>query len=160
MTATDGYASPSGQPTARAGRLRRLVAGFRAGRGGGVAILFALALPPLLGVVGSAVDYTFASQAKARLDAVDFVWAPVQTPAEAVADPQLAAAGGFVEIACRDGGAIKSPASPVRFSQETGEPIAAAPTPGEHTHEILAELGYGAGAIAELIDSGAAKTGT
>jgi crotonobetainyl-CoA:carnitine CoA-transferase CaiB-like acyl-CoA transferase len=112
----------------------------------------------------TALDEAFAqfdfADIAARLDAVDFVWAPVQTPAEAVADPQLAAAGGFVDIACRDGGAIKSPASPVRFSNETGQPIAAAPSPGEHTHEILAELGYSAGAIADLIEGGAAKTGT
>jgi Flp pilus assembly protein TadG len=49
---------------------RGLAARFRRARGGGVAILFALSLPPLLGVVGSAVDYTYASRAKAKLDSV------------------------------------------------------------------------------------------
>ncbi|AVO45435.1 TadE/TadG family type IV pilus assembly protein [Phreatobacter cathodiphilus] len=50
--------------------LGRLVSRFRRACGGGVAILFALSLPPLLGVVGSAVDYTYASRAKAKLDSV------------------------------------------------------------------------------------------
>ncbi|MCZ8314484.1 TadE/TadG family type IV pilus assembly protein [Phreatobacter sp.] len=51
-------------------RLARLAARFRASRSGGVALIFAIALPPLLGVVGSAVDYTFTSRAKAKLDGV------------------------------------------------------------------------------------------
>jgi len=52
------------------GRVVGFAGRFRASRSGGVAILFAVALPPLLGVVGSAVDYTFTSRAKAKLDGV------------------------------------------------------------------------------------------
>lgn len=47
-----------------------LAARFRASRAGGVAIMFALSLPLLLGAVGSAVDYTYTSRAKAKLDGV------------------------------------------------------------------------------------------
>jgi Flp pilus assembly protein TadG len=47
-----------------------LAARFRSSRAGGVAILFALSLPVLLGAVGSAVDYTYTSRAKTKLDGV------------------------------------------------------------------------------------------
>ena len=33
-----------------------------------------------------------------RLDEVDLVWAPVQTPAQVAADPQVAAAGALIEV--------------------------------------------------------------
>ncbi|PTM46460.1 TadE/TadG family type IV pilus assembly protein [Phreatobacter oligotrophus] len=51
-------------------RLAGLARTFRLSRAGNVAIMFALALPPLLGVVGSAVDYTYAARAKSKLDSV------------------------------------------------------------------------------------------
>lgn len=95
----------------------------------------------------------------ARLDAEDLAWAPVQTPAEAVADPQLAAADGIVSVRTRNGGALKSPASPVRFPGETTEMRPPAPLTGEHTREILAALGYDAAEIDALIASGAVGAG-
>lgn len=52
------------------GRVVGFAGRFRGSRSGNVAIIFAVALPPLLGVVGSAVDYTFTSRAKAKLDGV------------------------------------------------------------------------------------------
>lgn len=46
---------------------------------------------------------------------------------------------------------------PVRMSRTPGDPRRRpAPGPGEHTHEVLADLGYGEEEIAELLASGAA----
>jgi crotonobetainyl-CoA:carnitine CoA-transferase CaiB-like acyl-CoA transferase len=76
-------------------------------------------------------------------------WAPVQSVEEVLADPQVAACGGLVEVP--DGpGTTTFPATPVDFS---GTPWSArwmSPELGEHTDEILAELGRDASAIAAL----------
>lgn len=93
-----------------------------------------------------------------RLDAEDVAWAPVQTPAQACADPQLVAAGGVVDAPQADGRTIKAPAGPVRFNAGEG-PKTPAPAPGQHTRAVLAELGYAPADIDALIASGAAREG-
>ena len=68
-------------------------------------------------------------------------WAPAQSPAEVVADPQLTANDGFVEIAAgTTGEAQRSVAGPVSFTDRPGAPAAPVPALGEHTDEVLAEL--------------------
>jgi len=101
-------------------------------------------------------QYDFAEAAR-RLDAEDVAWAPVQTPAEAASDPQLYAAGGVVEVPLKDGGSLKSSASPVRFPGADDGPKGPAPSLGEHTREVLGELGYGPAEIDALFASGAAR---
>jgi crotonobetainyl-CoA:carnitine CoA-transferase CaiB-like acyl-CoA transferase len=91
-----------------------------------------------------------------RLDEADLVWAPVQTPAEVDKDPQIAAAGAFVEIEDGQGGTYRSPASPARFP---GADVAArprAPRLGEHTRQVLAEAGYSEAEIDAMVAEGAA----
>jgi crotonobetainyl-CoA:carnitine CoA-transferase CaiB-like acyl-CoA transferase len=85
----------------------------------------------------------------ARLDAAGMWWAPVQTIEEAVRDPQVAASGAFVDVPVADGTA-RMLATPVDFDG-CGPAIArAAPEPGQHTEEILLELGYDWETIARL----------
>lgn len=91
-----------------------------------------------------------------RLDAADLVWAPMQTPAEVAADPQIAAAGAFVEIEDGQGGTYRSPAAPARFPGADADRRPPAPRLGEHTREVLAELGYGASEIEAMFAEGAA----
>ena len=50
-------------------KFRRDLAGFRAARGGNVAITFALATLPIIGCVGFAVDYSHANSVKAAMQA-------------------------------------------------------------------------------------------
>lgn len=91
-----------------------------------------------------------------RLDAADLVWAPMQTPAQVAADPQVAAAGAFVEIEDGQGGTYRSPAAPARFPGADLDRRPPAPKLGEHTREVLAELGYDAMQIDAMFAEGAA----
>ncbi|HEX5776791.1 MAG TPA: CoA transferase, partial [Caulobacteraceae bacterium] len=84
------------------------------------------------------------AEVAARLDAADITWAPYQTPREVIEDPQAIAAGCFVETPDGKGGAFRAPAGPARFPGADDGPKGPAPHLGEHTQEVLAELGYSA----------------
>ena len=55
--------------TRRFSRLRQRWQGFRSARGGNVAITFAIAIIPIVGAVGAAVDYSHANSIKAAMQA-------------------------------------------------------------------------------------------
>jgi len=105
------------------------------------------------------MDRTFAGLGfdawAARLDAHDVIWAPVLTPAEVVNDPQAIASGAFSTIPDGKGGSHRTVAAPARFHETDLPPGRVAPGPGEHTDQVLAELGFSAGAIRELRAKGA-----
>jgi crotonobetainyl-CoA:carnitine CoA-transferase CaiB-like acyl-CoA transferase len=83
----------------------------------------------------------------------DLWWAPVQTTQEVLSDPQVLAAGGLVEVP-DGGGTTLLPATPVDFEGTPWEPRAMAPGHGEHSDEILNELGRSADEIAALREQG------
>ena len=91
-----------------------------------------------------------------RLNDADLVWAPLQTPAEVAEDPQIAAAGAFVDIEDGAGGTYRSPAAPARFPGADATTRPRSPKLGEHTRSVLEELGYPAADIDAMIESGAA----
>ena len=77
-------------------------------------------------------------------------WAPVQTTEDVVADPQAEAAGAWVDVPRAEGGTVRMLASPVDFSATRSQPRAVAPELGQHTEEILLELGRSWEDIIEL----------
>jgi crotonobetainyl-CoA:carnitine CoA-transferase CaiB-like acyl-CoA transferase len=78
-------------------------------------------------------------------------WAPVQATHELIDDPQAVAAGCFVPVHDDSGRAV---ATPVDFDKKTR---IAGPSPemGQHTEEVLLELGYDWDVIIELKEIGA-----
>jgi crotonobetainyl-CoA:carnitine CoA-transferase CaiB-like acyl-CoA transferase len=80
-------------------------------------------------------------------------WAPVQTLDEVLADPQVHAAGGFVEVP-DDPSTTLLPATPVDFEGTPWEARWMAPEQGQHSHEVLRELGKSDEEIAGLRERG------
>jgi crotonobetainyl-CoA:carnitine CoA-transferase CaiB-like acyl-CoA transferase len=71
-----------------------------------------------------------------RFDAEGAWWAPAQTPAEVVEDPQFLANHGLVEVE----GSGRSVRGPVTFSGVEPGPAGPVPGLGQHTEEVLDEL--------------------
>ena len=70
----------------------------------------------------------------------DHLWAPVQSPDDLLADPQFYARGALVEVP--DGDTTTNMiATPAGFGATPWSPRAMAPDLGEHTRQILTELG-------------------
>ena len=79
---------------------------------------------------------------------------PIHTLEEALQHPQVAARGLVQTTEHPDVKALPSVAFPVRFEGQPAQSISAPPLLGQHTAEILAGIGYDAGAIADLCESG------
>jgi crotonobetainyl-CoA:carnitine CoA-transferase CaiB-like acyl-CoA transferase len=80
-------------------------------------------------------------------------WAPVQSVEEVIEDPQVRDGGGFVDVP-DDGGAATMVATPVDFADTPWEARSMPPDLGEHTDEILAELGVSADDIVQYRNRG------
>ena len=91
-----------------------------------------------------------------RLNEADLVWAPMQTPADVAADPQMDAAGVFVNVEDGNGGTFRSPAAPVSFPGADARQRPPSPKLGEHTRAVLADLGYDEAAIEAMLAAGSA----
>ena len=105
------------------------------------------------------LDEIFATRPLAEwgaiFDRAGMWWAPVQTTEEVIRDPQAIAAGAFVEVPQADGTRIPGVASPVDFSVDRWQPQGPVPEVGQHTEEILLELGHDWAGIAALKERGA-----
>jgi formyl-CoA transferase len=82
------------------------------------------------------------------------VWAPAITPIEAHEHPQGIANGYLAEHVAGDGFKLKLVAPPAQFDEQPTVPQGPAPELGQHTEEVLLELGYSWDDIAELRDCG------
>jgi hypothetical protein len=85
-------------------------------------------------------------------DAQDIWAAPVLGYADVLADPQIAHNGTFVEYEHPTEGRVKTPGFPIRFSKTPSRVERGAPITGQHSRELLRELGLSDAQITELIE--------
>jgi crotonobetainyl-CoA:carnitine CoA-transferase CaiB-like acyl-CoA transferase len=104
------------------------------------------------------LDAMFLTRSRAewtdRFDDAGVWWAPVQAVHELPDDPQAIAAGCFIDTPMPDGSTAKMAASPVDFSAAPWAPASPSPEFGQHTEEILFDLGYEWERISDLKDNG------
>jgi len=78
----------------------------------------------------------------------------VQTASELLTDPQVLANGYLREVTAPSGATFRMVASPLQFDEEPPD-LLRAPEHGEHTDEVLQELGLDMDTILELKVAGA-----
>ena len=105
------------------------------------------------------LEAIFSSRARAdwaaAFDGVDACVAPVCSIEEALADPQLRARGMIVEHGAGPTRALLLPGNPIRVGGSAPRRCSPAPALGEHTAEVLEEIGLGRRDLAALSDEGA-----
>jgi crotonobetainyl-CoA:carnitine CoA-transferase CaiB-like acyl-CoA transferase len=76
------------------------------------------------------------------------VWSPVQRPSEVLEDPQVLANHYVADLEDHEGVPFKLVTSPLQFNEQPGT-ARRAPTHGEHTDDVITDLGY---SMDELLD--------
>ena len=104
------------------------------------------------------LDKSFATKPLAEwgeiLDRENVWWAPVNNVNDVIDDPVAHEAGVFAEVAGPDG-PVPFVATPADFSDTTAGPRGLSPELGQHTEEVLLELGYDWEQIIPLKEKGA-----
>jgi crotonobetainyl-CoA:carnitine CoA-transferase CaiB-like acyl-CoA transferase len=93
-----------------------------------------------------------------RLVAGDVLTAPINEIPDAAQDPQIRHNQMIVTTEHAKLGPVEVTGLPIHFHGTPGGVRRAPPLQGQHTEEILAELGYGAAEIASLVEDGSAAT--
>jgi len=93
----------------------------------------------------AALDELFATRTfddwNLLLRGLDAPWAPVQAVEELLTDPQVIANGYIGDVVLDNGATYRLPTVPVQFDEQPPA-LRAAPEHGQHTEDILLELGY------------------
>ena len=105
-------------------------------------------------VVQAAAARVPVAEAMARLTAADVPNVAALALAEVPSSPQVVANASFVEVEHPVAGPMRQPAPPARFGATPAAAAGPAPAFGEHTDEVLDELGYDDAAIAALRTDG------
>ncbi len=92
-----------------------------------------------------------------RFRAADIWSGPVYGYADLVDDPQIRHNGTFVEYDHPTEGRVKTPGFPIRFSKTPSTVERGAPLVGEHSRELLAEIGLDQAAVDRLVASGVVR---
>jgi len=97
-------------------------------------------------LIASILDETLATKTRKewaeRFDRYGLIWEPETTVAEALADPQVAENNYVAELEHPPGNLIKLLRIPFQFSETSIDPRSPAPELGQHTEEVLLEMGY------------------
>ncbi len=95
-----------------------------------------------------------AAELAETLENLNLPYAPVNKPGDLFNDPHLAASGGLMDIQLPDGRPAKTPALPIAIDGARLENGRDPPRLGQHTQDVLCELGYSEAEITELAQTG------
>lgn len=93
-------------------------------------------------------------------DEAGLTWGPAATISEVASDPHAAAVGTFPEVEHPTFGSFRTVALPMRLRGQDLRPRGPAPDVGQHTREVLGELGLSDRELDALIADGAVADGT
>jgi len=110
------------------------------------------------------MDGLFAERTLAQwgqvLDGADLTWAPAATVSEVAADPHAAAVGTFPVVSHPVAGEFRTVAVPMRLRGQDIGPRGPAPDLGQHTREVLTELGLSVAELDALTADGTVAQGS
>jgi crotonobetainyl-CoA:carnitine CoA-transferase CaiB-like acyl-CoA transferase len=112
--------------------------------------------PVLLPIVADIVAKRTKNELAALFDRIDIPFAPVAKPADLFDDPQLNADGRMLDIALGGGVHAKIPRLPIEIGNHDLGLRRQAPAIGEHTAEILGEIGLSDSEVEALCERGIA----
>lgn len=109
------------------------------------------------GIIANRLLHNTSAHWLVELEKHDVLCGPVKSLAEALADPQTAHNNMIIEFTDADGTVVKTIASPITMSGTMTGVRHTPPRLGEHSRELLQELGYEPARISELLASGAVQ---
>ena len=112
--------------------------------------------PELVGIIDAALAGKDLAEWKEIFRRHGVIWSPVPSTQQVAADPQMEANGVYAEI--QPG--LRTVMNPLTLAGVERVKPRIAPRVGEHTVEVLQDLGYSEHAIADLLHRGAAATAT
>ena len=87
-----------------------------------------------------------------KLDQTGLPFAPINKPEDLFDDPHLNESGGLLKIDIPDGGSTKLPAMPIEMNERRFDVHQQVPKVGEHSKEILEEIGLSDEVIQSLFE--------
>ena len=97
------------------------------------------------------------SDLMARLESSGLPFAPIERPEDLLEDPHLNESGGLLDMTLPDGKSVRLPAMPFELDGEKFGVRLDPPRSGEHTCEVLEQLGYSAEDIDRFEKEGSAS---